>query len=83
MRETVERPEAVVDINALPYRDIELDRPAARRVAGADVRTGRPSRRAPEFPVIARRWSSAPRPAAQHGAPSAATYAAARCLFAT
>ena len=24
MRETVERPEAVVDINALPYRDIEL-----------------------------------------------------------
>lgn len=25
MRETVERPEAVVDINSLPYRDIELD----------------------------------------------------------
>jgi xanthine dehydrogenase YagS FAD-binding subunit len=24
MRETVERPEAVVDINALPYRSIEL-----------------------------------------------------------
>jgi xanthine dehydrogenase YagS FAD-binding subunit len=25
MRETVERPDSVVDINALPYRDIELD----------------------------------------------------------
>jgi xanthine dehydrogenase YagS FAD-binding subunit len=31
MRETVERPEAVVDINALPYRDIDLH-PARLRV---------------------------------------------------
>lgn len=36
MRETVERPEAVVDINALPYRDIDLQ-PARLRV-GALVR---------------------------------------------
>jgi xanthine dehydrogenase YagS FAD-binding subunit len=31
MRETVERPEAVVDINALPYRDIDLQ-PATLRI---------------------------------------------------
>ena len=31
MRETVERPEAVVDINALPYRDIDLQ-PARLRI---------------------------------------------------
>ena len=30
MRETVERPQSVVDINALPYRDIELDRSRLR-----------------------------------------------------
>lgn len=30
MRETVERPESVVDINALPYRDIELNRSRLR-----------------------------------------------------
>ncbi|HVQ52277.1 MAG TPA: FAD binding domain-containing protein, partial [Mycobacterium sp.] len=31
MRETVERPAAVVDINALPYRDIDLQ-PSTLRV---------------------------------------------------
>lgn len=30
MRETVERPGAVVDINALPYRDVDLDRSRLR-----------------------------------------------------
>lgn len=54
MRETVERPEAVVDINALPYRDIDL-RPDRLRV-GALVRmtelAAHPGVRT-EFPVIA------------------------------
>jgi xanthine dehydrogenase YagS FAD-binding subunit len=54
MRETVERPDAVVDINALPYRNIDLDGRALRvgslvRMTdlAADVRVRR------EFPVIA------------------------------
>jgi xanthine dehydrogenase YagS FAD-binding subunit len=54
MRETVERPEAVVDINALPYRDIDLQ-PATLRV-GALVRmselAAHPGVRS-QFPVIA------------------------------
>jgi xanthine dehydrogenase YagS FAD-binding subunit len=54
MRETVERPEAVVDINDLPYRHIDLDGDSLRvgslvRMTdlAADVRVRR------EFPVIA------------------------------
>lgn len=53
MRETVERPAAVVDINALPYRDIELQ-PTKLRI-GSLVRmselAGHPDVRR-EFPVI-------------------------------
>jgi xanthine dehydrogenase YagS FAD-binding subunit len=53
MRETVERPEAVVDINALPYRDIDLQ-PSRLRV-GSLVRmselAAHPGVRQ-EFPVI-------------------------------
>jgi xanthine dehydrogenase YagS FAD-binding subunit len=54
MRETVERPHAVVDINALPYRDVALDRGVLRVGAlvrmtdlAADTRVRR------EFPLIA------------------------------
>ena len=54
MRETVERPDAVVDINALPYRDVDLDGGTLRvgslvRMSelAADARVRR------EFPVIA------------------------------
>jgi transposase InsO family protein len=54
MRETVERPDAVVDINALPYRDVALDGGTLRigslvRMSelAADARVRR------EFPVIA------------------------------
>ena len=54
MRETVERPGAVVDINALPYRDIALDNGGLRigslvrmSDAAADPRVRR------EYPVIA------------------------------
>jgi xanthine dehydrogenase YagS FAD-binding subunit len=54
MRETVERPTALVDINALPYRQIELG-PSALRI-GALVRmtdlSAHPEVRR-EFPVIA------------------------------
>lgn len=54
MRETVERPESVVDINALPYRDIDLQ-PATLRV-GSLVRmselASHPGVRE-QFPVIA------------------------------
>jgi xanthine dehydrogenase YagS FAD-binding subunit len=54
MRETVERPTAVVDINALPYRDIDLQ-PSRLRV-GSLVRmsdlAANPAVRA-QFPVIA------------------------------
>jgi xanthine dehydrogenase YagS FAD-binding subunit len=54
MRETVERPSAVVDINALPYRDIDLQ-PSRLRV-GALVRmsdlAAHPGVRQ-QFPVIA------------------------------
>lgn len=54
MRETVERPEAVVDINALPYRDIDLQ-PATLRV-GSLVRmselAAHPGVRT-QFPLIA------------------------------
>lgn len=54
MRETVERPEAVVDINALPYRDIELG-PTRLRI-GSLVRmselAAHPGVRR-QFPVIA------------------------------
>jgi xanthine dehydrogenase YagS FAD-binding subunit len=54
MRETVERPDAVVDINALPYRDIDLQ-PSRMRV-GALVRMTdlavHPGVRE-QFPVIA------------------------------
>jgi xanthine dehydrogenase YagS FAD-binding subunit len=54
MRETVERPSAVVDINALPYRDIDLQ-PSKLRV-GALVRmsdlAAHPGVRQ-QFPVIA------------------------------
>jgi xanthine dehydrogenase YagS FAD-binding subunit len=54
MRETVERPDSVVDINALPYRDIALQ-PGALRV-GSLVRmselASHPGVRA-QFPVIA------------------------------
>jgi xanthine dehydrogenase YagS FAD-binding subunit len=54
MRETVERPEAVVDINALPYRSIELG-PARLRI-GSLVRmselAAHPGVRR-QFPVIA------------------------------
>jgi xanthine dehydrogenase YagS FAD-binding subunit len=53
MRETVERPSAVVDINALPYRDIELD--TTRLRVGALVRmselAAHPAVRQ-QFPVI-------------------------------
>src|SRR5262245_36723847 len=54
MRETVERPAAVVDINALPYRDIDLQ--AARLRIGSLVRmselAAHPGVRG-QFPVIA------------------------------
>ncbi|AKS33740.1 FAD binding domain-containing protein [Mycolicibacterium goodii] len=54
MRETVERPEAVVDINALPYRDIDLQ-PATLRI-GSLVRmselAAHPGVRE-QFPMIA------------------------------
>jgi xanthine dehydrogenase YagS FAD-binding subunit len=54
MRETVERPEAVVDINALPYRDIDLGRSRLR--VGSLVRmsdlAAHPGVRQ-QFPVIA------------------------------
>jgi xanthine dehydrogenase YagS FAD-binding subunit len=54
MRETVERPEAVVDINALPYRSIELD--ATKLRVGSLVRmselAAHPGVRR-QFPVIA------------------------------
>ena len=54
MRETVERPDAVVDINALPYRDIDLQ-PSRLRV-GSLVRmselAAHPGVRG-QFPVIA------------------------------
>jgi xanthine dehydrogenase YagS FAD-binding subunit len=54
MRETVERPAAVVDINALPYRDIDLE-PAGLRI-GSLVRmselAAHPGVRG-QFPVIA------------------------------
>jgi len=54
MRETVERPEAVVDINALPYRDIDLQ-PATLRI-GSLVRmselAAHPAVRE-QFPMIA------------------------------
>ncbi|MET0457487.1 MAG: FAD binding domain-containing protein [Mycobacterium sp.] len=54
MRETVERPDAVVDINALPYRDIELD--SARLRIGALVRMSALANHSgvrQQFPVIA------------------------------
>src|SRR6201999_4550404 len=54
MRETVERPDAVVDINALPYRDIDLQ-PSRLRV-GALVRMselGAPPVVRQQSPVIA------------------------------
>jgi len=54
MRETVERPHAVVDINALPYRNIELDGGALRvgsLVRMSDLAADARVRR--EFPVIA------------------------------
>ena len=59
MRETVERPEAVVDINALPYRDIDRAAVAAAgRRAGADVGARRASRCAPAVSGDQRRrWS--------------------------
>lgn len=53
MRETVERPDAVVDINALPYRDISLD--ATRLRVGALVRMSELAAHAEvrqRFPVI-------------------------------
>src|SRR6185436_7597132 len=54
MRETVERPAAVVDINALPYRDIDL-KPARLRIGSlvrmADL-AAHPGVRG-QFPVIA------------------------------
>jgi xanthine dehydrogenase YagS FAD-binding subunit len=54
MRETVERPDAVVDINALPYRNIDLDGGALRvgsLVRMSDLAADARVRR--EFPVIA------------------------------
>jgi xanthine dehydrogenase YagS FAD-binding subunit len=54
MRETVERPEAVVDINALPYRDIDLQ-PTTLRI-GSLVRMSELAANAGvrrQFPVIA------------------------------
>ena len=54
MRETVERPDAVVDINALPYRNIDLDGDALRvgsLVRMTDLAADARVRR--EFPVIA------------------------------
>ncbi|MDT7756612.1 MAG: xanthine dehydrogenase YagS FAD-binding subunit [Mycobacterium sp.] len=54
MRETVERPDAVVDINALPYRTIDLDGGALRvgsLVRMSDLAADARVRR--EFPVIA------------------------------
>lgn len=54
MRETVERPGAVVDINALPYRDIDLQ-PTRLRI-GALVRMSEVAAHAgvrQQFPVIA------------------------------
>jgi xanthine dehydrogenase YagS FAD-binding subunit len=54
MRETVERPTAVVDINALPYRQIELDGTALR--VGALVRMTELATHVDvrhEFPVVA------------------------------
>ena len=54
MRQTVERPSAVVDINALPYRSIDLQ-PSRLRVGSlvrmADLAANPEVRR--EFPVIA------------------------------
>jgi xanthine dehydrogenase YagS FAD-binding subunit len=54
MRETVERPGAVVDINALPYRNVDLDGAALRigsLVRMSDLAADPWVRR--EFPVIA------------------------------
>jgi len=54
MRETVERPERVVDINALPYRDIDLQRNRLRvgsLVRMTDLAAHRGVRE--QFPVIA------------------------------
>ncbi|MET0701250.1 MAG: xanthine dehydrogenase family protein subunit M [Mycobacterium sp.] len=54
MRETVERPSAVVDINALPYRQIELDGTSLRigaLVRMTELATHAQVRR--EYPVIA------------------------------
>jgi len=54
MRETVERPDAVVDINALPYRNVDLDGAALRvgsLVRMSDLAADPRVRR--EFPVIA------------------------------
>src|ERR1700754_5076959 len=54
MRETVERPGAVVDINALPYRNIDLDGRTLRvgsLVRMTDLATDARVRR--EYPVIA------------------------------
>jgi xanthine dehydrogenase YagS FAD-binding subunit len=54
MRETVERPDAVVDINALPYRNIDLDGGALR--VGSLVRMtdlAADARVRHEFPVMA------------------------------
>ena len=54
MRVTVERPEALVDINALPYRNVDLDQRALRigsLVRMADLAADQRVRR--QFPVIA------------------------------
>jgi xanthine dehydrogenase YagS FAD-binding subunit len=54
MRETVERPDAVVDINALPYRNVDLDAGTLRigsLVRMSDLAADPRVRR--EFPVVA------------------------------
>ena len=79
MRETVERPNTVVDINALPYRSIELEsNHTPRRFPGADVGAGGASRCAQAIPgnspgFGAQRVSST----AQHGVHRRQSHAAA------
>ena len=69
MRVTVERPGAVVDINALPYRSVDLDAArAADRLTGADGRPGRRSAGAAPVPGhLAGVGAQCLRAAAQHG----------------
>ena len=74
MRETVERPDAVVDINALPYRDVALDGGTLR--IGSLVRMSELAADAlcaANSPSSHRHWSSAPRRSCATWPPSGAT----------